>query len=89
MHRLFMRHRDCLAAPFDDATSRFVDAWTLRNPGAPHPPSFCIYEQVAGQPHCCDFIFVTEDLAPRVTTTFYDTQTQVSDHQPVLITLED
>jgi len=78
-----------LSAPFADATPPFVDAWTLRNPDTQHPLSFCIYEQVAGQPHCCDFIFVTEDLAPRVTGIFYDTQTQVSDHQPVLITLRD
>lgn len=78
-----------LSAPFDDATLPFVDAWTLRNPGTLHPLSFCIYEQVAGQPHCCDFIFVTEDLAPRVTDVVYDTQTQVSDHQPVLIALRD
>jgi endonuclease/exonuclease/phosphatase family metal-dependent hydrolase len=78
-----------LLAPFDGEALPFADAWTVRNPGVEHPLSFCIYEQVAGQPHCCDFILVTEDLAPRVETVFYDTATQVSDHQPVLIELRD
>ncbi len=78
-----------LLAPFSGESLPFTDAWTVRNPGVEHPLSFCIYEQVAGTPHCCDFILVTEDLAPRVEDVFYDTATQVSDHQPVLIVLRD
>ncbi|MCW5745465.1 MAG: endonuclease/exonuclease/phosphatase family protein [Alphaproteobacteria bacterium] len=78
-----------LSAPFDGGAPRFVDAWTLRHPGEPHPMSFCVHDQRYDQPHCCDFIFVTEDLAPRVTRIVYDTETQVSDHQPVLVELQD
>lgn len=78
-----------LSAPFDDGASPLRDAWAVRYPGAAHPDSFCIYDQSYNAPHCCDFIFVTEDLAPRVTRVFYDTLTQVSDHQPVLIELRD
>jgi endonuclease/exonuclease/phosphatase family metal-dependent hydrolase len=78
-----------LAAPFEGTASSWRDAWTLRHPDAPHPNSFCIYDQRYEQPHCCDFIFVTDDLAPRVANVTYDTGTQASDHQPVLIELRD
>jgi len=33
-------------------------------------------------PYCCDFIFVSEDLAPRVREIRVDLDTQYSDHQP-------
>jgi endonuclease/exonuclease/phosphatase family metal-dependent hydrolase len=78
-----------LSAPFGDETSAWLDAWTLRHRGTPHPHSFCIHDQRYDQPHCCDFIFVTGDLAPRVANIFYDTATRASDHQPVLIELRD
>lgn len=78
-----------LTAPFDGGALPLVDTWALRHPGVPHPHSFCIYDQRYEQPHCCDFILVTEDLAPRVRNVFYETSTQASDHQPVLIELAD
>jgi endonuclease/exonuclease/phosphatase family metal-dependent hydrolase len=78
-----------LEAPFEAGALPLMDSWVLRHPGKPHPHSFCIYDQRYEQPHCCDFIFVTKDLAPRVSNVFYDTDTQVSDHQPVLIELQD
>jgi endonuclease/exonuclease/phosphatase family metal-dependent hydrolase/multidrug efflux pump subunit AcrA (membrane-fusion protein) len=53
-----------------------------------HPHSFCIYEQLHKPPHTSDYVLVTEDLAPRVRNLFYDTGTQVSDHQPVLLELD-
>jgi endonuclease/exonuclease/phosphatase family metal-dependent hydrolase len=64
-----------------------LDAWEVLHPGKKHPDSFCIYEQTFSGPHCCDFVFVTEDLAPRLRRVHYDTKTKVSDHQPVLIEL--
>lgn len=78
-----------IGTPFESGAPALRDAWTLRNPDVPHPHSFCIHEQLYEKPHCCDFIFVTEDLAPRVMRVFYDTGTQASDHQPVLIELAD
>jgi endonuclease/exonuclease/phosphatase family metal-dependent hydrolase len=65
-----------------------LDAWEVLHPGQKHPDSFCIYEQTFSGAHCCDFVFVTEDLAPRLRRVHYDTKTKVSDHQPVLIELE-
>jgi endonuclease/exonuclease/phosphatase family metal-dependent hydrolase len=63
------------------------DTWEVLNPGVPHPYSFCVSDQRYGPAHCCDFIFVTEDLAPRLERVVYDVETRVSDHQPVLVEL--
>jgi endonuclease/exonuclease/phosphatase family metal-dependent hydrolase len=35
-----------------------------------------------------DFIYVTDDLAPRIADVRVDGATQASDHQPVLVTLQ-
>ncbi|MGA0597375.1 endonuclease/exonuclease/phosphatase family protein [Enterovirga sp. CN4-39] len=76
-----------LLEPFDDGTLPFVDAWTVRNGEVPHPHSFCIADGRYGEPHCADYILVTADLAPRVTDIRYDTETRLSDHQPVVLEL--
>ena len=33
--------------------------WETLHRDAPHPPSFCLFDQTHGGPHCCDFVFVT------------------------------
>jgi endonuclease/exonuclease/phosphatase family metal-dependent hydrolase len=73
----------------NDGAPGLIDAWQTLHPGEAHPFSFCIYDQRYDQPHCCDFILLTPDLRPRLRRVFYDTQTQVSDHQPVLVELDD
>ncbi|MFL5078987.1 MAG: hypothetical protein ACJ8DU_03520 [Microvirga sp.] len=78
-----------ISAPFETGAPAFVDAWEMLHPDAPHPPSFCLFDQTHGSRHCCDFVFVTQDLQPRVKRVFYDTETKVSDHQPVLVELDD
>ncbi len=80
-----------ITAPFDaGAAPALVDAWTLAHPGIPHAPSAGVHEDSwAKPPFCCDFIFVTIDLAPRVRDVQVDLQTRASDHQPVLIELAD
>jgi endonuclease/exonuclease/phosphatase family metal-dependent hydrolase len=77
-----------LLDPFEGGVPAFRDAWTVAHGTAPHPHSFCIYEQLHKPPHTSDYVLVTEDLAPRVRNLFYDTGTQVSDHQPVLLELD-
>ena len=88
-----MRPRDPtrlrLLEPFTDGTPTFGDAWTIRHGETAHPPSFCIADQQYGEPHCADYVLVTPDLAPRVTDVIYDTETRLSDHQPVLIAFND
>ncbi|MCC2651304.1 MAG: hypothetical protein K0Q60_1467 [Microvirga sp.] len=76
-----------ISDPFDNGAPALLDAWQAVHGSQLHPPSFCLFEQSNGPPHCCDFIFVTEDLAPRIRKVAYDQKTQASDHQPVLIEL--
>ena len=73
---------------FGNGAPRLLDAWEAANGPSPHPPSFCLFEQSNGPPHCCDFMFVTEDIASRVSRVAYDQNTQASDHQPVLLELD-
>lgn len=77
-----------ITAPAGDGAERFVDAWAAKRGAAPHPPSACLPEGSFAPPFCCDYIFVTEDLAPEIRRIAYDTVTRASDHQPVLIEIE-
>jgi len=71
-------------------TQRLVDSWHVVHGGKPHPPTAGMFENSwAKQPYCCDFIFVTADLAPRVHRVETDSTTQASDHQPVFIQLSE
>ena len=68
----------------------YRDAWPMANKGAPHVPTFCVHDQrYSKQPYCCDFIFVSDEVAPRVRALSVDSATQASDHQPVLIEIAD
>ena len=67
----------------------FVDAWQALHPGEPHPHTFRVHERGEGEsPYCCDFVFVTQDLAPRLRSIRVDAANQASDHQPVIVQLE-
>lgn len=78
-----MRPDDALMGELGRA---YADAWRLRHPGEPHPPTFCLHGDEHGKdPYCCDFVFVTPDLAPRVSQVRIDLDTQASDHQPVIV----
>jgi endonuclease/exonuclease/phosphatase family metal-dependent hydrolase len=66
----------------------FVDAWQALNPGKPHPPTFRLHERERGEsPYCCDFVFVTPDLVPRLASITVDAENRSSDHQPVIVEL--
>ena len=70
-----------------DGVAGLVDAWLALHPSMPHPPSFCIADQTYGDPHCCDFVWLSEDLVPRLRALTYQIETRASDHQPVLVEL--
>lgn len=73
------------AAP--DAT-RLTDAWRLVHGDTPHDPTFHLFDRRYGPvPITCDFVFVSEDLKPRVKRLEVNTQTRASDHQPVMLEL--
>lgn len=76
-----------LEAPIDNAPA-LRDVWRALHGEEPHPHSFCVHDQRYGPPHCCDFVFVTDDLIPRLRAMSIDGETTVSDHQPVLVTLD-
>ena len=79
-----------MCAPFADATPPLVDAWEHAHPGAPHPPTMCIFQKVNPDDPLlhCDFIFLSPEVQRRVVAVEVDVHTQVSDHQPVILTLE-
>ena len=82
-------HRRMLA-PFDGGTPALHDAWEVMHPSGPHPATFCIYQKTdpgGGELHC-DFIFLGGGLDSRVRDVAVDQQTQASDHQPVVVTLD-
>lgn len=78
-----------LLAPFADGTPAFLDSWDVLHPGEPHAPSVGIHPvDFVDAPACFDFVFVTEDLAPRLRAHGIDRDTMASDHQPVWVQLE-
>jgi endonuclease/exonuclease/phosphatase family metal-dependent hydrolase len=81
-------HRRMTEGFADHKAPRFRDAWQALNPGKPHPHTFRIYEKEEGEsPYCCDYVFVTEDIASKLKTVRVDGATQASDHQPVIVEL--
>ena len=67
----------------------YRDAWQLRYPGRPHPPTLGVHDkaQWPGPSFACDFVFVTDDIARRVEDVVVNAETDASDHQPVLLSL--
>lgn len=80
-----------LQAPFAEGAPAYRDAWSIRYPGVPHAPTLGLFDkaQWPADPFCCDFIFVTEDLAPRVREVAVNGAAMASDHQPVLLVLDE
>jgi endonuclease/exonuclease/phosphatase family metal-dependent hydrolase len=75
--------------PFADGTPAFLDAWRVARPGRPHDATVGLYD-TAQWPRrfACDFVFVSQDLAPRVRSLVVDQISDASDHQAVVVTLE-
>lgn len=64
------------------------DAWPLAHGSAAHDPTFRLFDRRYGpEPICCDFVFVSGDLEPRVKRVAVNPHTRASDHQPVLLEL--
>lgn len=87
---------DAIQQPFTDPALsaqapalRFQDAWPLAHPERPHDPTFRLFDRTYGpDPMACDFVFVSDELAPRVRRVEVDLQTRASDHQPVLLEID-
>jgi len=78
-----------LQSPIGKGTPAYRDSWSIAHPGTPHASTLGVHDktQWPGDAFCCDFIFVTEDLAPRVEEVVVNGTTDASDHQPVLLRL--
>lgn len=79
-----------MLAPFDDGTSRFHDAWRVAHGSRPQPPTFNVHERYTPEsvPIACDFVFLSDELAPRLRSVEVDSATTLSDHQPVVVTID-
>lgn len=64
----------------------FVDAWCHLHTAEEHPPSWGVHD-TSHPLICCDFVFASEDLCPRLRAISIDGHTEASDHQPVIVTL--
>ena len=81
-------HADIQAASRD--TPPYRDAWQALDRRTPHAPTFCVHDRrYSKTPYCCDFVFASEDIVGRLRRIEVDTATQLSDHQPVLMELDD
>jgi len=77
------------AEGFSDGAPRLVDAWEALHPGEPHAHTFGVHERDEGEAaYCCDYVFVSEDLQPRLKSIAVDGANRASDHQPVILSLE-
>jgi endonuclease/exonuclease/phosphatase family metal-dependent hydrolase len=66
----------------------FVDAWEHLHPAEPHPHTFRVHESPREKPAlCCDYFFVSRELAPRIRSIHVDGENRASDHQPVTLEL--
>jgi endonuclease/exonuclease/phosphatase family metal-dependent hydrolase len=68
---------------------KYRDAWTIGDPARKREPTCGLFDRVQWTkgPDCRDFIFVTEDLAPRVRRIEVNGLTDASDHQPIMVEL--
>jgi len=77
-----------MLAPFDDATPAFRDAWQVTHPLQPQAPTVGLFDNVQWpRQFACDFVFVSADLAPRITAFEVDQASAASDHQALVLTL--
>ena len=80
-----------LEAAWPGLRSRLQDAWPLCHSAKSHAPSCGCHDRVQWPqgPHCRDFFFVSEGLAPFVTDVAVEVDTTASDHQPLKLVLSE
>ena len=68
----------------------YRDAWEVANVSQPHAPTCGIFDhkQWPQGPHCRDFFFISDTLAERNIQVSVDTETDASDHQPVMLSVD-
>jgi len=77
-----------LQAPIGAGVPPFRDSWEVLHPGQAHLPTVGIHKvDWVDRPSCFDFVFLTEDLLPRLRGHHVNAVTDASDHQPVWVEL--
>jgi len=79
-----------MLSPFDDGQPDFIDAWPVLYSDRPHDPTCGIFDQQQWPQgaHCRDFYFITSDLTSRLAALNVDQKTEASDHQPMVLILD-
>lgn len=66
------------------------DAWAVLNGSSAHPHSVGLHgAEWPDHPYCCDYFFVSEAAAPAVVSIDYDASSAASDHQPVMLEMNE
>jgi len=78
-----------LLSDFQHQTPALRDAWRVAEACTEHAPTCGIYDrrQWPEGPHARDFFFITDDLIAQIKEVAVNTETDASDHQPVLLRL--
>ena len=77
-----------MTAPFAAGVPALRDAWQIAHGNEPHAHTVGLHgAEWPDRPYCCDFFFVSEDLAAAVAAVEVNQATDASDHQPVLLEL--
>ena len=81
----------CMLSPLEQTLQPFTDAWTVAHPSQSHDPTCGIYDHQSWPEgaHCRDFFFAAGRCAQRITDVTVNTTTDASDHQPLIMTLDD
>lgn len=68
----------------------WLDAWAASGENQPHPPTCGVFdaEQWPQGPHCRDFFWLSSELEARRFTMKTDTETALSDHQPITLEID-
>lgn len=75
-----------MTAPFGGDPPSFVDAWEALHLDRPQPPTVGVH--MDNLPRATfDFVFLTDDLVPRLRSIAVDADVQASDHQPIVLEL--
>ena len=79
---------EALLAPPLSGELALVDAWRARHPDHARAPTAGLHGFAwPEKPDCYDYFFVTEDLLPRIGEVEVQSETAVSDHQPIVMDL--
>jgi endonuclease/exonuclease/phosphatase family metal-dependent hydrolase len=79
-----------MQAPLAMGVPAYADAWRVCYGNRVHEPTLGVFDKVQWPDPAfpCDFIFVSEDLAPRVRSVRVEATSRASDHQPVVLELQ-